>query len=139
MRKFRNALQELLTAVASVLADPKLDDKLKEMDESSHAGKRAKAVLYKNRGYTGAASVPLQEVPTAQRVKCEIEMDTERMLHTCKSHDIHPQLVEPQAPPRGKHKSKSKSKDKSESKRSKSSKSASPKAHGHRASKRVKT
>jgi hypothetical protein len=147
VRKFRNALQELLTAVASVLADPKLDDKLKEMDESSHAGKRAKAVLYKNRGYTGAASVPLQEVPTAQRVKCEIQMDTERMMHTCKAHDIHPQLVEPLAPPRGKHKSKSKSKDKSkskskdesESKRSKSSKSASPKAHGHRASKRVKT
>lgn len=146
VRKFRNALQELLTTVACVLADPKLDDKLREMDESNHAGKRAKAVLYKNRGYTGAASVPLQEVPTEQRVKCEIEMDTERMLHTCKSHDIHPQLVEPLAPPRGRDRSKSTSKDKrkSESKderksnRSKSSKSASPSVHGHRESKRVK-
>jgi len=139
VRKFRNALQELLTAVASVLADPKLDDKLREMDESSHAGKRAKAVLYKNRGYTGAASVPLQEVPTAQRVKCEIEMDTERMLHTCKSHDIHPQLVEPEAPPGGKDKRKDKHKDKRKDKRSKASESSSPKAHERRASKRVKT
>lgn len=97
VRKFRNALRELLTAVASVLADPKLDDKLREMDKSEHAGKRARGVLYKNRGYTGAASVPLQEVPTEKRVQCEIDMDTDRMLHTCKSHDIHPQLDEQQA------------------------------------------
>ena len=146
VRKFRNALQELLTTVASVLADPKLDEKLKEMDESNHAGKRAKAALYKNNGYTGAASVPLQEVPTDQRVKCEIEMDPVSMLHTCKSHDIHPQLVEPPAPAQKEDKSKSKSKDKKKSKsndehrskRRKSSSSASPLAHEHRPGKRVK-
>jgi hypothetical protein len=146
VRKFRNALRELLTAVASVLADPKLDDKLREMHQSEHAGKRARAALYKNRGYTGTASVPLQEVPTEKRVECEIEMDTERMLYTCKSHDIHPQLAEPPAPARykdesgskDKYKSSSKRKDASKSKRSKSSKSASPNAHGHSASKRVK-
>jgi hypothetical protein len=146
VRKFRNALQELLTTVASVLADPKLDDKLREMDESNHAGKRAKAVLYKKSGYTGAASVPLQEVPTDQRVECEIEMDTEHMLHTCKSHNIHPELVEPPAPARRKDESGSKHEDKSGSKRkdaskskpSKSSKSASPTPHGRSASKRVK-
>ena len=139
VRKFRNALQELLSTVASVLADPTLDDKLREMDESKHAGKRAKAALYKNKGYTGATSVPLQEVPMEQSVKCEIDMEAGRMLHTCKSHDINPQLVEPQAPPRGRDRSKSTSKHKSKSKRGKSSKSGSPIAHGHRSSKRVKT
>lgn len=113
VRKFRNAMLNLLTTIASVLADPKLDDKLKAMDESENAAKRPKAALYKNRAYTGAASVPLQEVPTEQRVKCDIEMDPERMLHTCKSHDIHPQIVEQQADePKKKDKDRQKRKEK---------------------------
>lgn len=140
VRKFRNALQELLTAVASVLADPKLDEKLRAMDQSAQAGKRAKAALYKNRGYTGPASVPLQEVPRDEHVMCEIEMNTQRMLHTCRGHDIHPQLVESQAPPRKGHRSESKDKQKRASKRKEESKSKgkSPRANPDGASKRAK-
>ena len=146
VRKFRNALQELLTTVASVLADPKLDDKLKAMDESEYGGKRAKAALYKNRGHSGAPSVPLQEVPTALSVTCKIEMDAGSMLHTCKSHNIHPQLQEVEARPRNSDKSQlAKGAGRRGEKREKTSKSRSGassqehrEAQGSRPSKRAR-